>query len=169
MPIIRYEQPEDRAAIRHVHAHAFGQPQEANLVDALRQAKALLISLVAVQDGRLVGHIAFSPVTIVSETTTVEAIGLGPLAVLPADQRTGIGARLVTAGLTACRETAYGIVVVLGHPDYYPRFGFTPAQPHGIVWEHEAPPETFMVHELHEGVLAHTRGVVKYRHAFDVV
>jgi putative acetyltransferase len=167
--MIRDEQPVDYAAIRHVHAHAFGQPQEADLVDALRQAGALLLSLVAVQDQRLVGHIAFSPVTISSDTTTVEALGLGPLGVLPALQRTGIGAQLVTAGLAACRETAYGIVVVLGHPAYYPRFGFTPAQPYGIAWEHGEPTDAFMVYELRPGALAHTRGVVRYRPEFAAV
>jgi putative acetyltransferase len=91
------------------------------------------------------------------------------MAVLPAYQRRGIGSQLVEAGLTACHPTLYGVVVVLGHPHYYPRFGFTPAKLHGIVWEHDAPDEAFMVKEIQEGALAQTRGVVKYRPEFATV
>jgi putative acetyltransferase len=111
--------------------------------------------------------LAFSPVTISSDTTTIEAIGLGPMAVLPAFQRQGIGSQLMEVSLEACRKTDYGIVVVLGHPAYYPRFGFTPSKPHGIIWERDVPEEVFMVKELKEGALAQTRGVVTYRSEFD--
>src|SRR5262249_1052329 len=106
----------------------------------------------------------FSPVTITASTATNEALGLAPMAVLPAYQRRGIGSQLVEAGLTACHHTTYGVVVVLGHPHYYPRFGFTPAKPLGIVldhdapdkplgivWEHDAPDEAFMVKEIQKG------------------
>jgi putative acetyltransferase len=169
MLTIRAETPEDIPAIRHINAAAFGQANEADSVDALRQHNALTISLVAVKDGRLVGHIAFSPVTITSSTATVAALGLAPMAVLPEFQRQGIGSQLVEAGLTACHHTPYGVVVVLGHPHYYPRFGFTPAKPLGIVWEHDAPEEAFMVKEIQEGALAQIRGVVKYRPEFATV
>ncbi len=169
MVMIRPEKPEDVTAIHHVNAIAFGQPQEGDLVDGLRLAGALTISLVAEQDGRIVGHIAFSPVMITSDTAVVDAIGLAPMAVLPEYQRQGIGSQLVESGLEACREMGYGIVVVLGHPNYYPRFGFTPSKPLGVVWEHNAPEEAFMVKELKEGTLAQTRGVVKYRPEFDMV
>ena len=135
----------------------------------LRRHQALLISLVAVQDSHLVGHIAFSPVTISSDTTTIEAIGLGPMGVLPEFQRQDIGSQLVETGLQACSETNYGVVVVLGHLHYYPRFGFTPAKPYGIEWEHDAPVEAFMVKELKPGALVKTRGVVRYRPEFDAV
>jgi putative acetyltransferase len=169
MVTIRPEKPEDIPAIRQVNTLAFGQPNEADLVDALRRAGVLTLSLLAVKDDLIVGHIAFSPVTVASDTTTIAAIGLGPMAVLPAFQRQGIGSQLMEAGLEACRKTAYGIVVVLGHPAYYPRFGFTPSKPHGIVWERDVPEEVFMVQELKEGALAKTKGVVTYRSEFDDV
>jgi putative acetyltransferase len=168
MCLIRPETLADHAAIRHVHTLAFGQPNEADLVDALRRHQALTLSLVAVQDHHLVGHIAFSPVSIASSTTH-NALGLGPLGVLPTHQRQGIGSQLVESGLQACRDIGCGVVVVLGHPHYYPRFGFTPATPYGIVWEHDAPEEAFMVQELREGVLAQIRGVIRYRPEFDAV
>jgi len=169
MLTLRHETSEDDVAIHAVHTEAFGRPQEGELVDALRRAEALTISLVAVQDDHIVGHIALSPVTVTSSTTTIEALGLAPMAVLPAYQRQGIGTQLVEAGLAACRATPYGIVVVLGHPHYYPRFGFTTAKPHGIVWEHDAPEEAFMVQEVKEGALGQVQGVVKYRPEFEAV
>jgi putative acetyltransferase len=132
MLTIRYEQPQDHVAIHAVHTAAFCRPHEGNLVDALRRAEVLTLSLVAIQDGRIVGHITFSPVTVIASTTTIEALGLGPLAVLPACQRNGIGAQLINVGLAACRATPYGVVVVVGHPYYYSRFGFTTAKPHGM-------------------------------------
>ena len=168
MLTIRLEAPGDAAAIHQVNLLAFGQPQEADLVDALRRNGGLTISLVAIQDSRIVGHIAFSPVTITSDTI-IDAIGLAPMAVVPEYQNTGIGSQLVEARLNACHNTPYGVVVVLGHPPYYPRFGFTPAKPYGIVWEHDVPEEVFMVHELQAGALAQTQGMVKYRPEFEAV
>lgn len=169
MCLIRPENSTDHVSIRHVHTLAFGQPNEADLVDALRRHQALTLSLVAVQGHRLVGHIAFSPVRIASATTAHDVLGLGPMGVLPTHQRQGIGSQLVESGLQACRDIGCSVVVVLGHPHYYPRFGFTPAKPYGIIWEHDAPEEAFMVQELREGVLAQIQGVVRYRPEFDAV
>jgi putative acetyltransferase len=169
MRTIRYAPPEDYVAIHAVHSAAFGRPHEGNLVDALRRAETLTISLVAVHDSRIVGHIAFSPVTVTSRTSTIAVLGLGPLAVLPACQRHGIGGQLVNGGLAACRATPYGVVVVLGHPDYYPRFGFSTAQHQGIVWEHSVPEGAYMVQEFTSGALGQIQGVVKYRPEFDAV
>jgi putative acetyltransferase len=169
MYTIRAEKPEDHLAIHAVHTAAFGQPHEGDLVDALRRADALTIALIAVHDACIVGHIAFSPVTVMSSTSTIEALGLGPLAVLPEYQRQGIGTQLVRTGLAICRTTPYGIVVVLGHPGYYARCGFMTAKRYGITWEHDAPEEAFMVYECKTGALGQIQGVVKYRPEFDAV
>ena len=91
------------------------------------------------------------------------------MAVLPASQPRGMGSQVVEAGLTACHHTPYGVVVVPGHPHYYPRFGFIPAKLHGLVWEHDVPKAMFIGQTLREGALTQTKGVVKYRPEFDVV
>lgn len=164
---IRSETSSDVAAIRRVHAEAFGQPDEADLVDALRAAGALRISLVAAEEGVVVGHVAFSPVVMRAGVSTINALGLAPMAVLPGWQRRGIGSRLVRAGLTACGATPYGLVFVLGAPWFYGRFGFKPAEFLGITWEHGGPPGAFMIQALRRGALRGLRGVVAYRPEFD--
>src|SRR5687767_465692 len=125
---IREETAADIEAIRRVNRRAFGQDQEGNIVDALRSNGAALLSLVAIVDGELVGHIMYSP-AIVGETT---GAALGPTAVLPEVQRQGIGSRLVEAGNRKLKEAGHPFVIVVGHAQYYPRFGFTSASKHGI-------------------------------------
>lgn len=169
MLTIRKEQPEDLAAIHQVVEQAFEQANEANLVDRLRANGKATISLVATEDEAVVGHILFSPVTIESETKTHEAIGLAPLAVLPERQNHGIGSLLTKAGLEECRRLGYGAVVVLGHPNYYPRFGFVPASRYGIKSEYDVRDEVFMIQELQEGALTNCSGVVKYQPEFSEV
>jgi putative acetyltransferase len=169
MVIVRDEKPEDLPAIHEVNEKAFGQAAEANLVDALRANGKVLLSLVAVQDNKVVGHILFSPVVIESERETFAAVGLAPLAVLPEYQNQGIGSRLVRAGLDECRKALYESVVVLGHPEYYPRFGFTPASKHGIKSEYDVRDEVFMIIELREGALLGRTGIVKYQPEFKEV
>ena len=164
---IRSETPSDAAAIRRVHVEAFGQPDEADLVDALRAAGALRISLLAAEAGAVVGHVAFSPLVIRGGASTTNALGLAPMAVLPGWQRRGIGSRLARAGLTACGETPYGLVFVLGAPRFYGRFGFKPAQSLGLTWEHGGPPGAFMVQALRRLMLPGIGGVVAYRPEFD--
>ena len=163
---VRPETVEDAAAIWVVNAEAFGQPDEADLVDALRANEAVTFSLVAESGGDIVGHILFSPVTLEGDETPFKALGLGPLAVRPERQGKGIGSRLVEAGLAACRKAGYTAVFVLGHPAYYPRFGFVPTRPLGLRCEFEVPPEAFMVVELGRGALAGRAGTVKYRPEF---
>ena len=116
--VIREERPEDIAAIRAVNDAAFGQPQEGRIVDALRGNGGLLLSLVATQDDRVVGHIAYSPVTIESDEQTLSGAGLAPMAVLPELQRQGIGSRLVAAGNQRMRESGQPFIIVLGHAEY---------------------------------------------------
>jgi putative acetyltransferase len=163
---IRREIPEDIDYIRYVNEQAFGQKEEAEIVDKLRARGGATLSLVAVQENQVVGHILFSPVTIESEHAGFEAISLAPMAVLPAYQRRGIGSQLVRAGLEECQRLGYEIVVVLGHPDYYPRFGFVPAKSKGVACEFETPEEAWMILELREGALAGRSGTVKFQPEF---
>ena len=163
---IRKEGPQDVDAVRLVNERAFGQPDEARIVDALR-GLADAISLVAVIDHQVVGHILFTPVSIDDADSRLSAAGLAPMAVLPEFQRRGIGSALVNAGLDACRAAGCDLVVVLGHPDFYPRFGFVVAAAHGLRCEYPAPPEAFMVIELRSGSLAQARGLVRYRPEFS--
>ena len=167
MITIRSEKVEDQKPIRRVNERAFGQPLEADLVDALRINAHPHISLVAIIDQHIVGHIFFSPVSIESAASSFEAMGLAPMAVLPEFQNQGIGGRLVEEGLKKCGELGQSIIVVLGHPKYYPRFGFIPAHLKGLRSEYDVPADTFMVLELTENVLAGRRGLVRYHSEFS--
>jgi putative acetyltransferase len=127
------------------------------------------LALVAVEDGRVVGHIVFSPVTIDCGDRTCSAVGLAPMAVLPERQRRGIGSQLVKAGLLECRNAGYDCVVVVGHPTYYPRFGFVPASRYGVKSEYEVPDEAFMVVAWSVGVLQGRGGIARYEPEFRSV
>jgi putative acetyltransferase len=162
---IRSEKPEDGTAIRHVNEAAFGGSSEARLVEMLRQADKARIELVAVLDGQLVGHILFSPVTIADARHDFRALGLAPLAVLPSFQRLGIGSGLVRQGLLECKRNGYQVVVVLGNPRYYSRFGFLRASGHWLDNEYNED-DAFMVIELQDGALQEVRGLVKYAPEF---
>ena len=122
---IRREGASDHEAIRQVNQLAFGRDDEARLVDALRDGGYVHLSLVAEVDGNVVGHILFSELPIITESGVVAALALAPMAVAPEQQRRGIGSRLVERGLDACREDGHRIVIVLGHPEFYPRFNFS--------------------------------------------
>src|SRR5215471_16638378 len=124
-PLIRPETSADHEAIRHVNRLAFGQDDEARLVDALRDGGYLRVSLVAERAGQVVGHILFSDLPILTEAGAVPALALAPMAVLPGFQRQGIGSTLVCRGLDECRRQGHRIVVVVGHPHFYPRLGFS--------------------------------------------
>lgn len=165
--MIRPEQPSDFPAIREVNIQAFGQPAEADLVDALRREPGFdaSLSLVAIEAEAVVGHIFFSSILI----GTTPALSLAPMAVLPAFQRRGIGSELVRHGLDVCARRGHRLVVVLGHPEFYPRFGFVPARRHGIESPFPAPDEAFLVCELSPGGLAGVSGVVVYPPPFSDV
>jgi putative acetyltransferase len=160
---IREERPDDLAAIRQVNDRAFDQPLEGRIVEALRAHGAAQLSLVAVVDGRVAGHILFSPVTAVPGVT---GVGLGPMAVTPEQQRRGVGAALIDAGLARLRAAGCPFVVVLGHHDYYTRFGFVPASRHGLRCEWDVPDEAFMVHVIDASVTAAAAGLIRYRPEF---
>lgn len=165
-PIIRKETVEDVPAIRAVVLAAFGAAGEADLVDGLRRSGALTLSAIANIDGRVVGHVAFSPVTIGGSTL---ALALAPMAVAPDCQRQGIGSALTQWSLEECRRLGHGVVIVVGEPAYYSRFGFTPASPFGIECPFPVPPEVFMVLELSPGVASGCRGMVRYQPEFELV
>lgn len=169
MIVIRHEKPEDITAIHHVNHQAFGQPAEANLVDALRRNGKALISLVAEDNGRIIGHILFSPVAIETANGLAEGVGLAPMAVWPERQNEGVGSRLVKAGLMECRNAGHRFVIVLGHPEFYPRFGFVPASRFGISSEYDVRDEVFMAMELQKGSLAGFAGIAKYQPEFNEV
>jgi putative acetyltransferase len=162
---IRLERPDDIAAVAAVNRAAFETGSEADLVDVLRERARPIVSMVADDDGSIVGHILFSPVTL-SGHPDVKIMGLAPMAVLPAAQRRGIGSALARAGLDRCRQLPAAAVVVLGHPAYYPRFGFVPASRFGIACEYDVPDDAFMALELEPGSLHGKPGTIRYHQAF---
>lgn len=165
---ITVEGRDDVSAVRRVNERAFGRVAEAQLVDNLRAANKAVISLVAQQDDLVVGHILFSPVTVMNAPESFRGVGLAPMSVLPEFQNQGIGSRLVRAGLVACRDAGYDAVVVLGHINYYPRFGFVRAKDYGLENEYGAE-DAFMALELREGALKQTGGLVKFAPEFHKV
>jgi putative acetyltransferase len=167
---VRTESPADRDLVHRVHARAFPSDAEARLVDALRELTEPHFSLVAeLRAGDVVGHILFTPVEVHSDSNTFRAMGLGPMAVLPSRQRQGVGSALVEAGLVACRAAGELIVVVLGHPSFYPRFGFRPAWDRGLYYIAPGPNAAFMVAELECDALQGRSGEVLYHAAFDAL
>lgn len=163
--IVRREAGEDIPAVHQLNEAAFGSPDEAGLVDVLRQQTQPLISLVAEERGEILGHILFTPVSL-SGHPELKLMGLAPMAVIPGRQRQGIGSALVRAGLEQCRALGAGAIVVLGHPKYYPRFGFVPSTRFGIRCEFDAPEEAFMVLELLSEYLHGKTGTIHYHAAF---
>jgi putative acetyltransferase len=166
--LIRTEEEKDRPHVFALNAAAFETPAEANLVEALRQRARPVVSLVAEDNQTIVGHIMFSPV-LLSGHPDVKIMGLAPMAVAPIHQRKGIGSALVRAGLEQCKQLGFGAVVVLGHPEYYPRFGFSPSSRFGIGCEYEVPEEVFMATEQQPDYLRGKSGTIKYHAAFSDV
>jgi putative acetyltransferase len=164
--IARTERPEDYAAIRLVNEEAFGRPDEADLVDRLRAQGVVLASFVAEAEGLIVGHILFSRMSIETTDKSIAAVALAPLAVIPKFQRQGIGTMLMAHGLDWLRAQSEQIVLVLGHPDYYQRFGFSTDKARLI----ESPfnPKSFMALELKPNALDGSRGKVRYPDAFGL-
>ncbi len=162
MFLIRKEQPEDIEVISKINIKAFGQTEEANIINKLRQKCNNLISLVAVRENQVVGHILFSPVTIEHKEGNMYGMGLAPMAVLPEHQKKGIGSELVRAGISRLENRKCPFIIVIGHPDYYPRFGFIKASQLGIKSEWDVPDEAFMILVLDESKLQGISGMAKY-------
>jgi putative acetyltransferase len=162
---IREERPTDVAGIRDVNRRAFGQDHEGNIVDALRSNGAALLSLVAIRDGRAVGHIMYSPLVV----GRVTGSGLGPMAVHPDHQRQGIGSELVRVGNWKLKDAGCPFIVVVGHASFYPRFGFRPARTYGISCEWNVPDDVFMVLVLDHATMQRVSGLAKYRPEFSSV
>ena len=163
---LRPETSADRAGVRRVVEAAFAQPQEADLVEALHAAGAVRLSMVAERAGEVIAHVLFSPVEIHGEAGVHAALGLAPMAVLPEHQRSGVGTALVRASMTRLKSAGQRLVVVLGHPTYYPRFGFVPARTLGITCEYDVPDDVFMVCELVPGALLGVSGTARYHEEF---
>ncbi len=164
---IREEVDFDAEAIGQVHGHAFPSWEESMLVRQLRDSGNAAISLVAEWAEQIVGHILFSPVSIRSGSQEVVGLGLGPMAVLPKHQRQGIGSELVRAGMAKADDLGYPFVVVLGHPEFYPRFGFQPAKPLGITCEWDVPDNAFMILRLDDESMNGVTGLARYRQEFS--
>ena len=165
---VRLEKPEDISSIRTINELAFGQPVEADIVDNLRQNCLDVLSLVAEDEGTVVGHILFSPVQVKKAKRVIKGMGLAPMAVHPNRQSEGIGSQLITCGLKILKEQSCPFVIVLGHPEYYPRFGFQPAIEHGLrsQWS-DIPNEAFMVLILDKAAMTDVSGIVRYRDEFN--
>ena len=159
---IRHERAADHPAIRDVNDRAFGQAEESGIVDAARAAGHVTVSLVAMDGDAIVGHILFTPLTVEMAAAPFTAAALGPMAVVPDRQRQGIGSSLVRAGMAECRRLGIDAVAVVGHPEFYPRFGFRKGSEYGLRCPFDVPDEVFMVAELRAGALAGTGGVVQY-------
>jgi putative acetyltransferase len=170
---IRQESKDDFSEVFEVNKLAFGQDNEANLVELLRKSNAFIpeLSLVATLDNKIVGHILFTKIHIVNDYKSImESLALAPMAVRPAFQNKGIGGQLIRQGLEKAKELQYQSVIVLGHKDYYPRFGFEPA----MNWNIKCPfniseKGDFMGIELTANGLKNANGLVKYPKEFEMV
>jgi putative acetyltransferase len=166
MAIIRQEYGDDFEDIRNVIEEAFNQPDEAELVEALRHSGDAIIGLVSEEDREIVGHAMLSKASI--DGSEAKIAGLAPVAVKPEFQNNGIGSLLIREALDECLSLGYDAVIVIGTGDFYPRFGFKPASEYGIASQWDGiPPDHFMVLELHADALEGISGTARYAPAFD--
>lgn len=177
--VIRGEREADAESVWCLNAEAFPTPAEANLVNVLKR-ECECLSLVAEHREAIVGHILFSPVTL-EDQTDLKLFGLAPMAVNPSLQNRGVGSLLVEEGIARCRREQGDAIVVLGHPNYYPRFGFRPSVQFGLRSDYDVPDDVFMLLELRQGVFSNSgrveslrpseteQRIVRYNRAFDAV
>lgn len=166
---IRAEKGSDLQEIWQINAEAFETEAEADLVNILRESGIPFISMVYEDNNKLSGHILFTPVELEGHTKNLRIIGLGPVAVIPEMQNKSIGSALVKAGIEQCKSEGYDAIIVLGHPNYYPKFGFVLSVKYGIKSEYDVPEDVFMVLELKENALKGKQGTIKYHEAFGSV
>lgn len=166
---IQKDFPEVFALIREAFA-AENQPDQAEqfLVERLRKSAAFVpeLSLVAEADGKILGHILLTRLKVKNEKETFESLALAPVSVLPAFQNQGIGSKLISEAHEVARNLGFQSVILIGHADYYPRFGYQPAHLFGIRFPFEAPPENCFVLELVPGSLEQVSGLVEYPSEF---
>jgi predicted N-acetyltransferase YhbS len=169
--LIRPEQPSDTDEIYELNKTAFGQDNEARLVDLIRKGQGFIpeLSLVAISENKIIGYILFSKVFIVNGDNRHETLALAPMAVNPKWQKQGIGAKLITQGLQAAKDLGYTSAIVLGHELYYPRFGFLPATKWNIKAPIDLPANVFMAIELVPNGLANISGTVEYPVEFSTI
>jgi len=164
MITVQPEKKEDYTAIYEINRLGFGRESEANLVKSLRKRADFIreLSLVAVKDRKVLGHILFGPIGIQTNKNILPALAPAPMAVHPEFQNRGSGSELLRQGLERCRNLEQKVVVVVGHPAYYPRFAFTSARAKGLESPFPVPDEAFMALELAPGVLSNVQGMVTY-------
>jgi len=167
----RRERPDDFQQVARLIEMAFRQKNEAILVEKLRYNKKYNsnLSIIAEYNECIIGHILIFPIVIRSEDAEMESLALAPLSVSPEFQKMGVGSRLVQEGLRSARKFGFGSVIVLGHPEYYSRFGFVPASKWGIKAPFDVPDDAFMAMELEAGSLLNSGGVVEYPEEFSQV
>lgn len=166
--IVRKEKESDIGEVYKLNKEAFSQLAiskglEADLVNNLRKANCDIISLVAEVESKVVGHIIFSPVYINGE---IAGMSLSVMAVLPDFQKQGIGSALIKAGIEEVKNKNYSLIIVLGHPEYYPRFGFIPASRYGLKSTYEIPDEVFMALNFNDQKW--DNAIIDYREEFNV-
>lgn len=168
--IIRTETSDDYQAVYEVNCLAFGNREdEARLVERIRTSEGFVpeLSIVAAADGEVVGHILLSEAIVESPEQQHKVIVLAPIAVKPDCQKRGVGSALIAEGIRRCKQLGYGLILLIGHPAYYPKFGFQPARQFGLeLKQFEVPDEVFMVYEVEAGKLREIQGELKYPEAF---
>ena len=171
--IYRQETQDDFSEVFELNNKAFGQDNEAKLVNALRNNPNAFIpelSIVATKDNAIIGHILFTKINIKNDDETLnESLGLAPMAVLPEFQKNGIGGQLIRYGLDTAKKLGYQSVIVLGHEHYYPKFGFEPAEKWNIKAPFDVPSNVFMAIELVKDGLKNISGTVIYPKEFETV
>ncbi|MCR2821822.1 GNAT family N-acetyltransferase [Lederbergia panacisoli] len=167
---IRTETSNDFKAIYDLNYEAFGnRDNESKLVERIRESSGFIpeLSIVAETNGEIVGHILLSKANVIDGEDITEVIVLAPVAVKPSFQKRGIGSRLILEGLKIVKELGYGLVLLIGHPSYYPNFGFKPARQYGIeLHQFNVPDDVFMVCEVKPGELSLVKGELRYPPAF---